>query len=189
MTGANSSSDAAGDDAGGLAGRFDVQPAVLDGKTRIIVRRWRSERVIVHGREAHSPIECGGGDSPLVGILDGKHEMQPRVGLFDMHAIRRSEPQHLAHEGVAHITLRLAVAVHMTLVIAHLDHARECDLIDDTHGVRVEADAFIPCLGQFRGQNHEGHAKRRAQALGERVGVYDVTCHVTGRPAMRNGAS
>lgn len=36
---AAASSDADGDDAGGLASRFDVQPAVLDGETRVIVRR------------------------------------------------------------------------------------------------------------------------------------------------------
>ena len=29
---------AGGDDAGGFAGRFDIQSAVLDGKTRVIVR-------------------------------------------------------------------------------------------------------------------------------------------------------
>lgn len=97
--------------------------------------------------------------------------MQPRVGLLDAHAARRGKPHHLVNEGVAHVTLRLAVAVHMALVIARLDHARERDLVDDAHGVRVEADAFLPRLGQPRRQDHEGHAKRRPRLL-ENVLVY-----------------
>ena len=88
-----------------------------------------------------------------------------------------------------------AQAVHVAVVMPLLDEASQCQLVERADGVRVEAQLFAEALRQLRWQHQVRHAKRRAQAFGERVevqhafGGVDAEQRGDGRPAMRNSES
>ena len=74
-------------------------------------------------------------------------------------------------QGVLRFACVGAQAVHMAVVMALLDEASQCQLVERADGVRVEAELLAESLRQLRRQHQVRHAKRRAQAFCERVEV------------------
>ena len=107
-----------------------------------------------------SPV-CPPPESEYV-LSDDEDEVQTRIFLLDVHPGTDALLTQLVDERIAHLALRLAVAVDVPLVIARLEHARERHLVDGAHRVGVKACRRIPSVRERLGEHHERRADRRA---------------------------